>query len=228
MKIYTEVGDDIGSVELIDCMGGDITVVNAARVSFGKNVKEMSDKDEKLIKYLLEHNHWSPFEHVLFQFRIKVPLFVRAQHMGHKWAFNEISRRYTDENLEFYLPKKFRKQHESNRQASTEEYAPSLMSDLISPVYVADCVKGATEDCVITYEELLIHGVAREQARMVLPQNLYTEYYATCSLRSLIHFLQVRIHVGSQWEITKMAEAMYSLAKPLVPITLDSWYELNE
>ena len=122
MKSIELYGDGIGKVELVDSMGSDLTVVNSARVSFGKHKEELDEKDEKLIDYLIRHKHTSVLEHNLITFRFKVPLFVRSQHHRHRtWSYNEISRRYTDFNIEFYEPKEYRKQHASNRQASTNE-----------------------------------------------------------------------------------------------------------
>ena len=119
--------DDIGKIELVQHMGEDITVVNSARVSFGVQKKSLDSKDEKLIKYLVNHKHTSTLEHNIATFRIKVPLFVRSQHHRHRtWSYNEISRRYTDTNIEFYIPSAFRTQHKTNRQASNSD-------DLINP-----------------------------------------------------------------------------------------------
>ena len=115
-------GDGIGSVEYVEHMGDDLTIVNAARVSFGKQKEELDERDKKLINYLIKHRHTSTLEHNVVTFRFKVPLYVRSQHHRHRtWAYNEISRRYTEENLEFYQPKSFRTQHKSNRQASNQE-----------------------------------------------------------------------------------------------------------
>jgi len=115
-------GDGIGSVEYIQHVGDDRTVVNSARVSFGKEIEEIDEKDKKLIKYLIKHRHTSTLEHCFVTFRFTVPLFVRSQHHRHRtWSYNEISRRYTDVDLAFYEPKQFRTQHKSNRQASNAE-----------------------------------------------------------------------------------------------------------
>ena len=121
-------GDGIGKVELVDAVGTDLTIVNSARVSFGVHREDLDDKDKKLIRYLIKHKHTSTLEHCFVTFRVKVPLFIRSQHHRHRtWSYNEISRRYTAEKLEFYEPKAFRTQHKSNRQASNE-------NELIDPV----------------------------------------------------------------------------------------------
>ena len=129
-------GDGIGCVEYVQHMREDITIVNAARVSFGKQKEVMDEKDEKLVKYLIRHRHTSTLEHNVVTFRFVVPLFIRSQHHRHRtWSYNEISRRYTKENLRFYEPKEFRTQHKSNRQASNVDDMsnPIIYPDLSDP-----------------------------------------------------------------------------------------------
>ena len=130
-------GDGIGSVEYIDHMGTDLSVVNAARVSFGVEREKLSDKDVKLINYLMQHNHTSPFEHCALTLRFVVPLFIRSQHHRHRtWSYNEISRRYTSVDMKFYEPKEFRTQHKSNRQASNNE----LVNPVLNSSYMSSMV----------------------------------------------------------------------------------------
>jgi len=228
-KIYL-YEDNIGSVEYIQHMGEDITVVNSARVSFGKNKEIIDDKDKKLIKYLINHQHTSTLEHNLVTFRFVVPLFVRSQHHRHRtWSYNEISRRYTDEDLKFYLPKSFRTQHKSNRQASNvDELIDPQVYPGFSLIKASEIFANRTQDCLQTYNDLLDSGVCREQARMILPQNLYTEYYGTCNLNNLLKFISLRTHEGAQWEIQKMAEACLDIATDLWPITVQSYRDLKE
>jgi thymidylate synthase (FAD) len=222
-------GDGIGKVELVDAVGSDLTVVNSARVSFGVHKSELDDKDRKLIRYLIKHKHTSTLEHCFVTFRVKVPLFIRSQHHRHRtWSYNEISRRYTDENLEFYEPKVFRTQHASNRQASNE-------SELIDPVLwepidatASIIIKGHHEDCVELYNKLMEKGVCREQARGVLPQNLYTEYYASANLSNILKFIDLRSHEGAQWEIQKVAEAMLKILEEKFPETIKAYYEVKK
>ena len=186
-------GDGIGRVELVDYMGSDLTIVNSARVSFGKHKEELDEKDTRLINYLVNHRHTSTFEHNVATFRFVVPLFVRSQHHRHRtWSYNEISRRYTDVNIQFYEPEKYRTQHESNRQASNAD-------------------------------DLIDAGVCREQARGVLPQNLYTEYYGTVNLNNLLKFIDLRTHEGAQWEIVKVAEACLEIAEGLWPVAVGAY-----
>ena len=121
MKKKNLYDDGIGTVEYVEHMGSDLSVVNSARVSFGAQKDILDEKDEKLISYLIKHKHTSTLEHCLITFRFVVPLFVRSQHHRHRtWSYNEISRRYTDVDIQFYEPKEFRTQHKSNRQASNE------------------------------------------------------------------------------------------------------------
>lgn len=224
--------DGIGFVELVDHMGTDLTIVNAARVSFNKHKTALDTKDEKLIKYLVDHRHTSTFEHNVVTFRVKVPLFVRSQHMRHRTAsYNEISRRYTDENIEFYLPRLYRTQHKSNRQASNadELLDPKMSWCYRDPHETGDC--GTASEAVNAfvgiahrfYDELMSAGVCREQARMVLPQNLYTEYYVTLNLHNLLHFIELRTHEGAQWEIQRVAQAMLEIVKELWPLAVQAF-----
>jgi len=221
-------GDDIGAVEYISHMGTDLSVVNAARVSFGSEKEEVDEKDIKLINYLMDHNHSSPFEHCTLTFKFTVPLFIRSQHHRHRtWAYNEISRRYTSVDMQFYEPKEFRKQHKSNRQASTD--------DLVNPIVeynragfpvsavASDLVRTHHKECLKFFEQLLESGVCREQARGVLPQNLYTQYYGTVNLHNLLKFIALRSHDGAQWEIQQVAEACLEIAEDLFPHSVHSF-----
>lgn len=220
--------DDIGFVELVDHMGSDLSVVNSARVSFGKHKNAIDEKDEKLINYLIQHKHTSTLEHCTVTFRFKVPMFVSKQHMRHRtWSYNEISRRYTDANIEFYEPKMFRMQHTSNRQASTEV--------LVNPLVKADSVSGGNRidylvrshhrNSLRLYNELIINNVCREQARGVLPQNTYTEYYGTANLNNIMKFVELRSHDGAQWEIQRVARAVVDITQDLFPITTKAFIE---
>ena len=186
--------DKIGKIELVQHMGEDITVVNSARVSFGVEKIDMDDKDKKLVNYLIKHKHTSTLEHNIATFRIKVPLFVRSQHHRHRtWSYNEISRRYTDVNLEFYEPEQFRTQHKSNRQASNIEdtinplitYKTNYSSQELTKT-ASNAIADHHKISLKLFDDLLAVGVCREQARGVLPQNLYTEYYATANLNNIL------------------------------------------
>ena len=219
--------DKIGKVEYVSHMGSDVSVVNSARVSFGKEVFEVSDKDKKLINYLIKHRHTSTLEHCTVTFRVKVPLYIRSQHHRHRtWSYNEISRRYTDFNLEFYEPKAFRTQHKSNRQASNaEELIDPQIYPTLSLMRASELLQARTMDCLDTFNNLLDAGVCREQARMVLPQNLYTEYYGTVNLNNLLKFIDLRTHEGAQWEIQKVAEACLDIATEIWPFSVGAFRE---
>ena len=214
--------DGIGKVEYVQHMGDDLTIVNAARVSFGKEKTELDNRDKKLIKYLIDHRHTSTLEHNVVTFRFTVPLFVRAQHHRHRtWSYNEISRRYTEINMNFYEPKSFRTQHKSNRQASNlDKIDPVIWPDLADPDYgtqASEAIRNHHKNSLDLFNRLLKEGVCREQARGVLPQNMYSEYYGSVNLNNLIKFISLRSHDGAQWEIQKVAEACHTIASELWP-----------
>ena len=225
--------DEIGRVDYVQHMGSDLTVVNSARVSFGVEKKKLNNRDRKLINYLIKHKHTSTLEHCTVTFKFTVPLFVRSQHMRHRtWSYNEISRRYTSKDLQFYLPNWYRTQHESNRQASNEDQMinPIIIPDLHDTGYdvkASDLIKRSTLKSVDLFNTLLKSGVCREQARMVLPQNLYTEYYGTVNLGNLLKFIDLRTHEGAQWEIQKLVEACLDIATELWPVTVKSYRTLR-
>ena len=231
MKSKFIYDDNIGKIELVQSMGEDITIVNSARVSFGVQKEVLDEKDKKLINYLIKHKHTSTLEHNIATFRIKVPLFVRSQHHRHRtWSYNEISRRYTDSDIQFYSPDIFRTQHKSNRQASnvddTLNPEISFNSDICSePVVVtaSDAVKKHHKESLELFDKLLAAGVCREQARGVLPQNLYTEYYATANLNNILKFIGLRSHEGAQREIQQLSDAMLEIVRELWPVSVDSF-----
>jgi thymidylate synthase (FAD) len=219
--------DGKGFVELVDAVGDDLTVVNSARVSFGKHKTELEAKDKKLIKYLIKHRHTSTLEHCFATFRVKVPLFVRSQHHRHRtWSYNEISRRYTDFDIQFYEPEAFRTQHKSNRQASNTE-------ELIDPVIeswqyeASDCITMHHDASLKLFNELIEAGVCREQARGILPQNMYTEYYASANLNNILKFIDLRTHEGAQWEIQEMAKGMLKIIEKLYPATVGAYNDVR-
>jgi len=220
--------DGIGKVDYVNHMGSDLTVVNSARVSFGVEKNELDAKDKKLLRYLIKHRHTSTLEHNLITFRFTVPLYVRSQHHRHRtWSYNEISRRYTDVNIQFYEPQSFRTQHKSNRQASNAE-------ELINPPVVwdgetcAEVVAAHHTKSLKLFNKLIEAGVCREQARGILPQNLYTEYYGTSNLSNLLKFIDLRTHVGAQWEIQKVAEACLEIVTDLFPETVGAYNSIRQ
>jgi thymidylate synthase (FAD) len=223
-------GDGIGAVEYIQHMGEDLTVVNSARVSFGTEKDDLDEKDEKLIKYLINHRHTSTLEHNVITLRFTVPLFIRSQHHRHRtWSYNEISRRYTDENFQFYEPEAFRTQHKSNRQASNENELVNQMVGYAGKVLASsDAVRLHHELTMDLYKKLMAQGVCREQARGVLPQNLYTQYYGTVNLNNLMKFIGLRLHEGAQWEIQEVAKACLKIVEELWPVTAGAFREAME
>ncbi len=212
------LGDGISSVELIRVSGSDLEVVNAARVSYGKMSNEISDRDKKLIKFLIAHHHTSPFEHNQLSFRIKAPIYVQRQWIRHRMAsYNEISYRYVKAPVEFYVPAYWRYQDKDNRQASTGRFDdPSLIASYKNVIEVAHQA----------YEKLLEVGVARELARGVLPVCVYTEYIYTVNLHSFMHFIKLRIKADAQWEIRQYAQAMLSMAEKHFPVSISEFKKL--
>lgn len=217
---------DHGFVSLVGALGDDLTVVNAARVSFGKRKTTLSDGDTKLIKYLALHKHWSPFRHVQLQFHCKVPEFVARQWYKHvvgiayteaatvDHAWNEISLRYVDAgDFNFYTPNGFRIQSENNKQASKDETLADSDGKL-KAAYQTQC-----QQAFDLYQQLVADGVAKEQARALLPLSIYTEFYWTVSLQALVNFIELRRHEGAQYEIRLYAEALEKLTEQVVPIS---------
>ena len=200
-----------GWVGLIDSLGTESTIVNAARVSFGKLKNTMDERDVKLLEYLIENRHTSPLEHIVFTFSIHCPLFIRGQWHRHRtWSYNEISRRYTEIDMEFYTPEVLRRQAESNRQAS-------YCDPDFNPAELRDAIAAHNRQSFELYEKLLASGVCREQARGVLPQNMMVTFWGTVDLSNLLHFLNLRDSDHAQAEIKEYAQAIKKLIKPIVP-----------
>ena len=212
---HDPLGDGISSLQLVRVSGSDVDIVNAARVSYGKFITEMSERDVKLLEYLMEHNHSSPFEHNQLSFRVKCPLFVARQWMRHRMnSYNEISYRYVKAPLEFYTPLHWRYQDTKNRQGSVGAFADEELKQKYTL---------ALEHARNAYEHLLEKGVARELARGLLPLCTYTEFIFTCNLHSLVHFLKLRLAEGAQSEIRNFAQGMLALALPHFPVSLGAW-----
>jgi thymidylate synthase (FAD) len=206
-------------VSYVSHMGDDLTIVNAARVSFNKSSDSLDERDKKLIRYLAEHNHMSPFEHCTLTVIVEVPLYIRSQiHRHRTFAYNEISRRYTSENLEFYVPDMgdIRKQSKSNRQASDGEL------DEDESMAVQAMMNKSHTECLELYNKLIDMGVCREQARGVLPQNLMTKFYMTGNLRNFAHFLKLRSHKGAQQEVQEVADQLRTILTEKFPQALEA------
>lgn len=212
-------GDGLGELSLVDYMGSDKRAVDAARVSFlddDTQEEELNERDSRLLAFLLRERHTSPFEHSIITFRLKVPLYVRAQVMRHRtFSFNEVSRRYTSESIDFHIPQTLRKQAKTNLQCSTDESVDNV--DKLLEVYRRSTARAFQE-----YQVLLDCGVAREQARAILPQNMYTVFYMTGSLHNFIHFLCLRLDSHAQPETRELASAMRSILRALYPVTMEA------
>jgi len=222
---------DHGHVQYVEHMGSDLTVANAARVSFNKESdwdsdphwtgareRKLSDKDTKLIRYLAKHNHWTPFAHPQITLRIKAPIFIRTQLFKHKVGFveNEVSRRYVVEEPQFYTPIWRGAPTNGAKQGSSE-----FITD--EQIISNNGFVQAANECVRVYNHLLGLGVAPEQARGILPQATYTEWWWTGSLSAFARVYKQRIDAHAQWEVRCYAEAIGSIIQPLFPV---SWEQL--
>lgn len=218
------LNDERSLVRLERVSGADIDVVNSARVSHAKKIDAMTPKDEKLMRFLIEHKHETPFEHNQLVFEVKAPLFVFREWHRHRvgWSYNEWSMRYLeggkDIELEFYLPIRLRKQSTSNRQASGDTFTDNSLTLAILATYSASAS---------AYRKLIENGVAKELARVVLPVGMYSSMWATCNLRSLMHFLTLRLNSDAQFEIRQYAKAMLKLAEQHFPVTMSLWRDLH-
>jgi thymidylate synthase (FAD) len=214
---------DHGFVRLIDCMGSDLNIVRAARVSYDAAWRAGEDEksDAKLIRYLWRNKHTTPFEAVTFTFEVKAPIFVLRQWHRHRtWSFNEVSARYTELPSEYYVPecRHITTQSTSNKQMRTADEHPE--SDEIRSVIRLACWHAHQE-----YKRLLGKGCPRELARGVLPVNTYSHMFATVNLLNLLRFLTLRCHEHAQYEIRVYAEAMRELAALAVPVAMGAWSE---
>lgn len=221
-------------VELIDHMGTDLTVVNAARVSFNKESsytlnemgEHLEEKDIKLLKYLAKHNHFTPFTHCTVTLREKVPLFVARQRFKHQigFSYNEVSRRYVDYEPEFYTPEEWRGKADNKKQGSSEEIIDINPSTSHGRAMV-DNYQQILQQGKWAYNWLLRIGVCPEQARMVLPQSTYTEYYVTGSLYAWSRAYNLRSSEDAQKEIRDLAIEWDNIMLLMFP---ESWFALTE
>lgn len=211
---------DKGFVRLIDVMGDDNSIVQAARVSYGAGTKRLSE-DRGLIRYLLRHQHTTPFEMVEFKFHIKLPIFIARQWIRHRTAnVNEYSGRYSEMKDEFYVPslENIRPQSTMNKQGRSDETFPTEQAEAIAEKFAA-----SQDQMYAEYRELLEMGVAREIARINLPVSNYTEWYWKIDLHNLFHFLKLRIDAHAQYEIRVYGEAMASIVKEIVPVAWEAF-----
>ena len=222
---------DKGYIEVVDSLGDDLTPVNAARVSFGGRSKEFTNKDKRLSKFLIKHKHFSPFRHQHVMLIIKAPEFVMRQAYKHvvgiettsnsstkDHAWNEISGRYVEVE-DYYIPDVWRKQSEDNKQAS-EGKLEGLDEGNAKNIY--------NEHMRLTlqhYDALLMKGVAKEQARILLPLSQYTQVWWTASFQSVMNFIELRDEPTSQWEIQQYAKALKEIMLEIFPETTKLWSE---
>jgi thymidylate synthase (FAD) len=234
---YTAVKSPI-NVKHVRHSGDDKTVVDSARVSLASldemndrndaETRECDQRDKNLIKYLATHKHMSPFEHCHITFWIEAPLYIARQHMRHRtWSYNEVSRRYTSDDIRIYEPDGYRKQAKSNRQASTEETTNPIVRVIhgTTNTYMTAAttiVEETNKELMKVYSSLLEAGVCREQARGILPQSMMTQYYATVNVRNLAAFIRERISPDAQYEAQQLARQMLTVAKEYYPLAMQA------
>jgi thymidylate synthase (FAD) len=227
---------DHGFVRLIDWMGSDERIVEAARISY-KSPSKGAEQDKKLLHYLYKNKHSSPFEMCKLTLNIKMPIFVMRQYIRHRMQnVNEMSARYTELPREFYIPSEWRKQDTKNKQSSIIEVDwdvvkthymggrfglgtdESTTHELFSKLLLDHCDRSYE-----LYEWYIKQGVAREMARMVLPLNIYTEFYCCWDLKNLMHFIQLREDAHAQFEIQEFARGIKEIAKEFFPVTIEAF-----
>lgn len=217
---------DKGHVRLVDVMPrlvpedtktADFAIVQAARVSYGDGTKSVNE-DRGLIRYLIRHSHTTPLEMVEFKFHCKMPIFVARQWIRHRTSnVNEVSGRYSVLQDVFYFPDELKKQSSINKQGGENKVEPDVAEKFLA--YLSNLC----DDAYARYEEFLGKGISREQARMLLPLNLYTEWYWKCDLHNIFHFLALRCDKHAQAEMRVFAEAMLQLIRPIVPFACEAW-----
>jgi thymidylate synthase (FAD) len=209
--------DGIGSIEVLDVFGNDLTVVNAARVSFAKESTEFDGKDEKLIKYLAKHRHNSPFFHPQIRIRLKMPIFMAREWFRHTVGFsrNEVSRRYVDSKPELWIPtiKDLRARDANLKQGSKNTVVENADK-------IADSLRLVSEKSIEMYESLLSMNVAPEIARVMLPQSMYTEFIETASLAAYARLIGLRTDPTAQKEIRMYADVLSALLEVFFPVSL--------
>jgi thymidylate synthase (FAD) len=205
-------------VEYIDHVGNDETVVNAARVSFNKEAHLYTDEQNtKLIRYLAKHKHFSPFNHCFVTFRVKAPIFVARQLVKHEYMpWNEVSRRYVDDDPEFFEPGSWRKRADNVKQGSGDAIPLSLQERL------DDQLNGFYELALNFYRDLLAEGVCPEQARMILPQSMMTEWFWSGSLKAFAKMCKLRLDSHAQVESRQVAELINGHMRAIYPVSWDA------
>ena len=212
--------DGKGCVELQDTFGSDLTVVNAARVSFAKEVTEFKEGDKKLINYLVKHNHISPFFHPQIRFRLKMPIFVAREWFRHTIGFsrNEVSRRYVDDEPEIFIPEELRARDSNKKQGSKD-------SSIENNDEMVQKIRDFSNQSLELYNELLSKQVAPEVARGILPQNMYTEFIETASLYAYMRLCKLRLDPQAQKEIREYATLISKLLEHKFPASMKAFFE---
>ena len=206
-------------VEILEVFGSDLTVVNAARVSLGKHVDEFTEKDVKLIQYLVKHDHTSPFFHPQIRFRLKMPIWMAREWFRHTVGFsrNEVSRRYVDDPPTFHIPTELRSRAPNKKQGSKDDVHPDNE-------FLRKCMTESCSDAMTMYKALLEQGLCPEQARMVLPQNMMTEFIETGSLAAYARLCGLRMGSDAQKEIQDVASLVSDVLREKFPV---SWSALE-
>ena len=233
------------NVDYVEHYGTDLSVVNAARCSFANEsswevtyeddydvesrtithvpIQRLSERDAKLIHYLANHKHTSCFEHQAATLRLKVPIFIARQIQRHRtFSYNEVSRRYVDSEPEFFWPDKWRKRADNVKQGSSDDEVTSLGLQGFREVTPQEAADKLVEHAMTLYNTMLEEKVAPELARMILPQNMYTEFYMTGSLRNFSAFLKLRLHEHAQLEARQIAQQVHDILAPLWPVSMEA------
>ncbi|NQY58515.1 FAD-dependent thymidylate synthase [Cognatishimia sp.] len=216
----TDLGS-VGFVELLDHMGDDLGIVNAAKVSYFNQAEEFGPKELRLLNFLLKNKHVSPMEQTSLKFRVKCPLYISHQWMRHRtWAYNQVSRRYTKQNIEMYVPEKLRAQHKVNKQCSYDDQH-------IDDQTFINSIENTFSICLQAYNSMIEAGVANEIARGVLPCGIMTEFICTVNLRNFINFWELREKEDAQYEIRVFAKAMMDQVETVFPRSIELYKELS-
>ena len=224
---------DKGFIRVVDTMGDDSEIVESARVSYGGATKS-KEEDDKLINYLMKHNHTSPFEMSVLKIHAKVPVCIAQQWLRHRTAsVNQISARYTKVKEEWYTPKEWRGQSKTNKQCSKGvveelkckfEYNVDVKEGNIDVIHEEDYNSNITSNC-LWYQKNIENGMSKEMARMILPQSMYTEFYWKIDLHNLMHFIKLRDHDNAQYEIREYAKVLKDIVKEWCPVTYEAFME---
>jgi len=226
---FDPLEDGKSRIELIDWMGDDLRAVNAAKASFDRQAEDVGEREKRLINFLICHKHTAPFRHLVFTVKVKAPLFVARQwwkhvvssaHTEDQLAWSEKSLRYVKQGEEeFYLPETWRKQSTDNKQGSAGDLEPYAQDE------VSGLARSSMEHAMKCYKDMLDRGVAREQARMVMPSSVYTTWTWTASFQAGVNFISLRDGEGSQPEIKRYAQALERLLMPMFPYALRCWLD---